>query len=99
MAIVKTTRYYLNIFGSIQRDFKQITGDPASPTKDDVFQYAFIDDTLFFRHFQKLGVKTERGSLVKGKTLIGAYERQGAERDRPKPRMNSQKFRNRTYGS
>lgn len=94
MATVKTTRYYLNIFGSIQRDFKQITGDAAAPKKDDIFEHQFKTDELFFDHFRKLNVKTIGGKLEKGNTLIGAYERAGAERrDRPRPRFNSEKFR------
>lgn len=93
MAIVKTTRYYLNVFGSIQRDFKTLA--PAgSNDKDDVFEYTFQNDEQFFSHFYKLNVKTEAGKLLKGKTLIGIYTRNGLEkRDRPRYRMNSQKFK------
>ena len=93
MAKVKTTRYYLNVFGSVQGKMVQVTGDKASPTKDDVFQHEFRDDGEFFDHFRRLNVKTVGGKLLKGNTLIGVYERRGAERDRPRPRLNSEKFR------
>ena len=94
MATVKTTRYFLNMFGEIQRKMIQITGDPANPTKDDIFQYTFISDEIFFQHFQRLKIKTIQGRLEKGNTLVGAYERNGAEdRDRPRRRMNSEKFK------
>ncbi len=94
MTNVKTTRYYLNIFGSIQKNFTQISGDANSPTKNDVFEYEFKNDEEFFDHFRKLNVKTVRGKLEKGKTLVGAYDRGGLEqRDRPRPRFNSEKFK------
>lgn len=91
MVTVKTTRYYLNIFGSIQRKFEQISN--GSQSKDDAFQYQFINDTEFFDHFRKLNVKTDGGKLYKGNTMIGIYDRPGAHRDRPRPRLNSQKFK------
>lgn len=93
MATVKTTRFYLPIFGSIQRKMEQVSGDATAPKKDDVFQYAFRDDGEFFDHFRKLNIKTVAGKLEKGNTLVGMYERRGAERDRPKPRLNSEKFK------
>jgi hypothetical protein len=93
MAKVKTTRYYLNIFGSVQKKMTQVTGDPKAPTKDDVFQYDFANDGDFFDHFRKLNIKTIQGKLEKGNTLVGVYERKGAERDRPRPRINSEKFK------
>lgn len=91
---VKTIRYYRSCFGSIQNKMEQISGDPNSPVKDDVFSYVFKDDIEFFNHFRKLNVKTIGGVLEKGNTKVGAYERAGAfvERDRPRPRMNSEKF-------
>jgi len=95
MAIVKTTRYYLNVFGSIQRDFKT-TASEGSNNRDDVFEYTFPNDELFFQHFYRLNIKTAQGKLLKGKTLVGVYTRRGLEKkDRPRPRMNSQKFRER----
>jgi len=91
MVTVKTTRYYVNIFGSIQKDFA--LASKAIQDKDDVLQYIFPIDELFFQHFQRLNIKTLKGQLMKGKTLIGAYERNGAQWDRPRPRMSSKKFR------
>jgi hypothetical protein len=93
MATVNTTRYYIPIFGSIQRKMTQISGDPNSPTKDDVFTYEFNNDDEFFDHFRKLRIKTIGGKLEKGNTLCGVYERRGAEQDRPRPRLMSEKFR------
>ncbi len=94
MATVKTTRYYKGIFGSIQNKMVQISGDANAATKDDVFEYEFNNDEEFFQHFRRLNIKTIGGKLEKGKTLVGAYERRGAERDRPRPRLNSEKFKN-----
>lgn len=93
MATVKTTRYYLPIFGSIQRKMTQTSGDANSPRSTDVFEYEFRDDSEFFDHFRALNVKTVGGTLQKGNTTIGVYNRNGLERrDRPRPRMNSEKF-------
>ncbi len=93
MATVKTTRYYVPIFGSIQRKMTQVSGDPKAPSKDDCFQYEFANDNEFFDHFRKLNIKTIAGKLEKGKTLCGIYVRRGAERDRPRPRISSEKFK------
>ena len=95
MVTIKTTRYYLSVFGSIQKKLTQVSGDASKPSKDDVFQYQFDNDEEFFSHFQRLAVKTVRATLIKGKTVIGVYERKGGERDRPRPRLNSQKFKKR----
>jgi hypothetical protein len=93
MATVKTTRYYLPIFGSIQKKMTLIAGDANTPRSTDVFEYEFRDDAEFFDHFRKLNIKTVAGKLEKGNTLVGMYERRGAERDRPRPRINSEKFK------
>ncbi len=94
MATVKTTRYFLGVFGSVQRKFMQVSGDANSPKSTDAFQYKFPNDEEFFNHFRMLKVKTVRGQLLKGNTLVGVYEREGAERyDRPRPRVNSEKFK------
>ncbi len=93
MATVKTTRYYVPIFGSIQKKMTQISGDANAPKKDDIFTYEFSNDDEFFDHFRKLNIKTLQGRLEKGKTLCGMYERRGAERDRPRPRIASERFK------
>ena len=93
MAKVKTTRYYLPIFGSIQRKMVQTSGDTNNPRSTDALEYEFRDDLEFFNHFRVLKIKTVGGVLEKGNTKIGIYERGGAERrDRPRSRINSEKF-------
>lgn len=72
---------------------EQFTGDPNVPKKDDIFSYTFGNDDDFFDHFRKLNIKTVGGRLMKGNTLCGAYERRGAERDRPRPRIASERFK------
>ena len=100
MTTVKTIRFYLACFGSIQNKMEMIGGDSANPTRNDIFEYEFKDDTEFFNHFRKLNVKTIGGLLEKGNTQIGRYDRAGAEnRDRPLRRLNSQKFRDKQNGT
>lgn len=94
MAKVRTVREFLNVFGSIQRKFVLVGGDEKNPLKTDVFEYEFSNDVDFFSHFQQLNVKTDRGNLLKGKTLIGSYSRKNGHLDRPRPRLASERFLN-----